>query len=97
MQGNYSISILSELLTAGGLLCSGDAEGTTPLQILQTQPAKLNVMQFISLKCLAVKVEISRKGKNIPSTSFQELKKSCIYVGVEDVGETCHNFYNLHS
>ena len=96
MQGNYSISILSELLRAGAMLCSVDTEGTSPLQILQTQPAKLNVMQFISLKCLAVKVKIIQ-GKNISNYSLQELKKSCIYVGVEDVGETCHNFYNLHS
>ena len=96
MKGNYSISILSELLTAGAMLCSVDGEGTTPLQILQSQPAKLNVMQFISLKCLAVKVKIFQ-GENISNYSLQELKKSCIYVGVEDVGETCHNFYNLHS
>ena len=61
VQGNVSISILSELLRAGAMLCSVDGEGTTPLQILQTQPAKLNVMQFISLKCLAVKVGIVQR------------------------------------
>ena len=59
VQGNYSIAILSELLRAGAMLCSVDGEGGTPLQILQSQPAKLNVMQFISLKCLAVKVDTS--------------------------------------
>ena len=47
------------------MLCSVDTEGTSPLQILQTQPAKLNVMQFISLKCLAVKVDF---------LSFSDLK-----------------------
>ena len=97
LQGNYSISILSELLSAGAMLCSVDGEGTTPLQILQTQPAKLNVMQFISLKCLAVKVKVNLSKIKLFPTFLQELKKSCIYVGVEDVGETCHNFYNLHS
>ena len=58
LKENYSIPILKHLLDNGALLCSRDSLGVTPLKILQTQPAKLNVMQFISLKCLAVKVKI---------------------------------------
>ena len=75
LQGNYSISILSELLSAGAMLCSVDGEGTTPLQILQTQPAKLNVMQFISLKCLAVKVRIFISKLKIVQTLFPGAEK----------------------
>ena len=75
VQGNYSISILSELLRAGAMLCSVDGEGTTPLQILQTQPAKLNVMQFISLKCLAVKGKIFISKLKIFQTFFSGAEK----------------------
>ena len=97
MQENYSISILSSLLSSGALLCSLDTEHVTPLMVLQTQPAKLNVMQFISLKCLAVKVDKFMFDLIQTFYLFQELKKSCISVSAEDVGETCFNFYNLHS
>lgn len=78
---NYSIPILSDLLTHGATLCAKDRDGVTPLRILQTQPAKLNVMNFISLKCLAVKV----------------LKEFCINVTASDVGKQCFNYFNLHN
>ena len=78
---NYSIPILKHLLENGALLCSQDSLGVTPLKILQTQPAKLNVMQFISLKCLAVKV----------------LREFSIKPSIEDVGNHCADVYDLHA
>ena len=85
-------------MTGGGMLCSVDSQQTTPLQLLQKQPAKLNVMEFISLKCLAVKVNtLDVFISFLKIYYFQELKKSCIHVSPEDVGDTCYNFYSLHS
>jgi len=78
---NYSISILSLLLRHGALLCAKDNSQVTPLTILQRQPAKLNVMEFISLKCLAVKV----------------LKQFLFNITAKDIGHHCLSYFNLHS
>ena len=78
-QSSY-IPILLTLLDNGALLCSQDNEGVTPLQILQSKRTKINVMKYISLKCLAVKV----------------LKDFKIKANAIDVGHHCALLYNLH-
>ena len=78
-QSSY-IPILLTLLDNGALLCSQDNEGVTPLQILQSKRTKINVMKYISLKCLAVKV----------------LKDFKIKANAIEVGHHCASLYNLH-
>jgi hypothetical protein len=53
---NYKESISTILLDSGAQISSRDNNGGTPLDSLRSHPAKLNVMKYISLKCLAVKV-----------------------------------------
>ena len=49
-------SVSTLLLDSGAHISSHDSNGLTPLDHLTSHPAKLNVMKYTSLKCLAVNV-----------------------------------------
>eukprot|EP00092_Neocalanus_flemingeri_P030503 GFUD01033118.1.p1 GENE.GFUD01033118.1~~GFUD01033118.1.p1 ORF type:complete len:651 (+),score=133.69 GFUD01033118.1:226-2178(+) len=53
---NYNQPVASLLLDSGAHICAQDSLGHSPLSILSSQPAKLNVMKYINLKCLAANV-----------------------------------------
>jgi len=74
---NYKSSISALLLDSGSHICATDANGVTPLDNLSSHPAKLNVMKYINLKCLAVKV----------------LKQYAINVEVGEAPLPCVQFY----
>jgi len=57
---NYTPSISTLLLDSGAQIGSHDSNGLTPLDHLTSHPAKLNVMKYTSLKCLAVKVLVEK-------------------------------------
>ena len=73
-QENYNPSIAALLLDSGAHICAQDANGVTPLDILGTHPAKLNVMKYINLKCLAVNV-IRQKGLSV---DVGQVPKHCL-------------------
>ena len=76
-----NIPMIRVLLDSGALLCSQDKSGLTPLQILKTKKINLDVMKYISLKCLAVKT----------------IKDNNLFVNPEEVGHDCATLYNLHA
>ena len=73
-QENYTPSISTLLLDSGAQIGSHDSNGLTPLDHLTTHPAKLNVMKYTSLKCLAVKVLV----ENNASLDLGDAPEHCI-------------------
>ena len=76
-QENYTASISTLLLDSGAHISSHDSNGLTPLDHLTSHPAKLNVMKYTSLKCLAVKVLVENNAR----------------LDVENAPEHCIEFY----
>ena len=62
-QENYTASISTLLLDSGAHISSHDSNGLTPLDHLTSHPAKLNMMKYTSLKCLAVNVLVKNKAR----------------------------------
>ena len=73
--------MLITLLNHGALLCSKDNQGVTPLQLLKNRKTKINVMNFINLKCLSIKA----------------LNDYKINVRSEEVGPQCTSLFSLHA
>jgi len=61
---NYSESVATLLLDSGAHIFTHDSQGMTSLATLSSHPAKLNVMKYINLKCLAANV-IQQFGLNM--------------------------------
>ena len=56
-------SVSTLLLDSGAHISSHDSNGLTPLDHLTSHPAKLNVMKYTSLKCLAVNVLVENNAR----------------------------------
>ena len=75
--------------------------GVTPLTIMQQQPAKINLMEFIRWDVDITFTSYEHMNNNLlPSLkclAVRVLREFCLSPSLQEVGHHCLHFYNLHS